>query len=48
MLDRIRIGGVNLLEWVGVMTPGGKTRADIEGETGMRGQENGGAVGPTR
>lgn len=48
VLARIRIGGVNLLEWVGVMTPGGMTRADIEGETGGRGQESGGAVGPTR
>ena len=34
MLDRIRIGGVSLLEWVGVVTPGGITRADIEGATG--------------
>ena len=48
VLARIRIGGVSLLEWVGVVTPGGQTRADIEGETEGRGQESGGAVGPTR
>ena len=34
MLARIRIGGVSLLERVRVVTPGGQTRADIEGEAG--------------
>lgn len=48
VLARIRIGGVSLLEWVGVVTPGGKTRSDVEDETRGRSQESGGAVGPTR
>ncbi len=34
VLARIRIGGVSLLERVRVVTPGGQTRADIEGEAG--------------
>lgn len=45
VLARIRIGGVSLLEWVGVVTPGGMTRADIKDETEGRSQEDSGAVG---
>lgn len=45
ILSRIRIGGVSIIDWTGVLTPGGETIADIKEETEERGQEDSGAVG---
>lgn len=45
ILSRIRIGGVSIIDWTGVLTPGGETIADIKGETEGRSQEDSGAVG---
>ena len=45
ILSRIRIGGASIIEWTGVITPGGETIADIKEETEERSQEDSGAVG---
>lgn len=45
ILSRIRIGGASIIEWTGVITPGGETIADIKDETDGRSQEDSGAVG---
>lgn len=45
ILSRIRIGGVSIIDWAGVLTPGGETIADIKDETDERSQEDSGAVG---
>lgn len=48
ILSGIKIGGVSIIDWAGVLTPGGETIADIKDETDERSQEDNGAVGPTR
>lgn len=45
ILSRIRIGGVSIIDWTGIITPGGETIADIKDETQGRSQEDSGAVG---
>ena len=48
ILSRIQIGGVSIIDWAGILTPGGETIADIKDKTDERSQEDSGAVGPTR